>query len=307
MSWKYDMPSGTFKNHSLSTKLREQAIAETVFPRFMTTEPGFGKHKGETHTISRILQLGLATRVSETDRLPSSRPAIETKSVTVNEWGHKIPTTQFEQDLSSYNIMNPFQSLLKNQIKLTTDKMCADAYKSTAINYVPTAASFTLSTNGTPGAVSDRNLGVADLREIGDYMRGTLKIPPYANGKYVGILVTKAARGIKNDEEYKDWQAPTTAEPFITGQLKDVENFMLVETNHFDALDNTAGASSVLGEAVFFGADAAAMLEVSTPEIRMGIPEDLGRFRDVGWVGTLEAFLVWESAALSRAVFVTSQ
>lgn len=95
MSWAYDMPSGTFKNHSLSTKMREQAIADTVFPRFMSNEPGYGKHKGDTHTITRILQLGLAGKVSETDRLPTGRPVIETKSFTISEWGYKIPTTKF--------------------------------------------------------------------------------------------------------------------------------------------------------------------------------------------------------------------
>jgi len=306
MAWSYDIPSGTYKNFTLSEKMREQAAAEAVFPRFMSNEPGFGKKKGETYTITRILQLGLANRVSETDRLPSGRPALETKSVQVSEWGFKIPTTQFEQNLSKYDIMNPFQSMLRTQIKLTMDKMCADALKKTPIVYVPTATSFTLTTNATPGATSDRNLGISDLREIHDYLQGTLKCPPYANGKYVGILSTKAARGIKNDPEYKDWIAPTSSEPLMNGQLKDVEGFTLVETNHYNALANLAGASTTTGQAIFFGADAGAILEVEAPEIRMGIPEDLGRFRDVGWVGTLESFLVWESASLARAVLVSS-
>jgi N4-gp56 family major capsid protein len=306
MAWTYDIPSGTYKNFTLSDKMREQAAAEAVFPRFMSNEPGFGKKKGDTYTITRILQLGLASRVSETDRLPSGRPALETKSVTISEWGFKIPTTQFEQNLSKYDIMNPFQSMLRTQIKLTMDKMCADALKKTPIVYVPTATSFTLTTNGTPGATSDRNLGISDLREIHDYMQGTLKCPPYANGKYVGVLSTKAARGIKNDPEYKDWIAPTSSEPLMNGQLKDVEGFTLVETNHYNALSNLQGASTTTGQAIFFGADAGAILEVDAPEIRMGIPEDLGRFRDVGWVGTLESFLVWESASLARAVLVSS-
>lgn len=306
MSWAYDMPSGTFKNFTLSDKMREQAAAEAVFPRFMSNEPGFGKKKGESYTVTRILQLGLAQRISETDRLPSGRPAIETKTVGISEWGFKIPTTQFEQNLSKYDIMNPFQSMLKTQIKLTMDKMCADALKKTPIAYVPTSASFNLTTNGTFSGTSDRNIGISDLREIHDYMQGTLKAPPYANGKYVGILSTRAARGIKNDPEYKDWFAPQTSEPLINGQLKDVEGFTLVETNHYNALANLAGASTTTGEAIFFAADAGAILEVEAPEIRMGIPEDLGRFRDVGWVGTLEAFLVWESASLARAVKVGS-
>lgn len=306
MSWKYDAPSNTYKNHWLSSKIREQAIADTVFMKFATQEPGFGKKKGESATITRILSLPLATRIGETDRLPSGRPAIETKQVGISEWGFKIPTTAFEKDLTFFDLMNPFQQALRNQINLTMDKMVADAFKLGPIKYVPMAAGANLTTNGTPSGTSDQNLQVSDLREIHDYMKSTLKIPPYRNGKYVGILSTQAARGIKNDPEYKEWIAPTSSEPLMNGVLKDIEGFTLIETNHADALTDDVGASTTTGEALFFGADSVGLLEVNAPELRMGLPDDLGRFQDIGWVGVLEAFHVWEAAALARVIHVTS-
>lgn len=310
MSWTYDAPSGTYKNHTLSNKIRRQAVADTQFMRYATQEPGYGKHKGESVTITRILRLPLATTVGETDRLPAGRPPIQTKQVSILEWGFKIPFTDFEKNLTHYDITNEFQAVLRDQIELTMDIMVAQAFKLTPIKYVPTVAGFTLSTNGVAGATATRNLQVADLREIHDYMSGTLKIPTYKNGKYVGILSTKAARGIKNDPEYKDWLAPTTSEPLMTGVLKSIEGFTLVETNNYgyeaDALSNLAGSSLTTGEAVFFGADAVGLLEIDAPELRMGVPEDLGRFREVGWVGVVNAFLVWEQAATARAVHVTS-
>lgn len=306
MSWKYDAPSNTYKNHYLSSKIREQAIADTVFMKFATPEPGYGKRKGESVTITRLLQLPNATRVGETERLPSGRPVIETKQVGIAEWGFKIPTTAFEKDLTHFDLMNPFQANLRRQINLTMDVMVADAFKLTPIKYVPMAAGPNLTNNGTPSGTSDQNLGVSDLREIHDYLHGTLKAPKFRNGKYVGILSTQAARGIKNDPEYKEWLAPTTSEPLISGILKDVEGFTLIETNHADALTDDVGASTTTGEAIFFGADPVGLLEVQAPEIRMGLPDDLGRFQDIGWVGILEAFLVWEKASLARALHVTS-
>lgn len=306
MAWTYDSPSGTYKNHTLSNKIRTQAIADTQFMRYTTAEPGFGKHKGESITITRVLRLPLATTVNETDRLPSGRPTIQTKTVGILEWGFKIPMTKFEENLTHFDLSNTFQATLRDQIELTMDVMVASTFKLTPIKYVPTVAGFTLTTNGVAGATSTRNLQVADLREIHDYMAGTLKIPPYRNGKYVGILTTKAARGIKNDQEYKDWIAPTSSEPLMNGQLKDIEGFHLVETNNFEALANTVGSSLTTGEAIFFGADAVGILEIEAPELRMGVPEDFGRFREIGWVGTLNAFLVWEAAATARAVHVTS-
>lgn len=306
MSWTFDAPSGTYKNHALSTDIRRQAIADAQFMKFMRAEPGFGKGKGESVTITRVLNLPLATTVSETDRLPSGRPAIETKQVGVQEWGFKIETTEFEKNLTYFDLMNPFQRVLRDQITLTMDKMAADALKLTPIKYSPTVAGGTFATNGTAGAASTRNVGVQDLRRIWDELHGTLKAPKYKNGKYIGILSTRAARGLKNDPEYKDWLAPTTSEPLIAGVLKDIEGFMLIETNHFDAMADLVGNSTTTGEAIFFGADAGGLVRVSDPEIRMGQPQDLGRFREVGWVGTLSAFLVWEDADFARAVHVTS-
>lgn len=306
MSWTFDAPSGTYRNHALSSDIRRQAVADAQFMRFLRSEPGYGKKRGESVTITRILALPLAQRINETDRLPSGRPAIETKQVSVSHWGFKVPVTEYEKNLTHFDLMNPFQASLRDQMRLTMDKMAADSFKLTPIKYVPTTTGFTLTTNGTAGATSTRNLEVSDLRSIADYLSGTLLTPRYRNGQYVGILSTRAARGLKNDPEYKDWLAPTTSEPLINGRLKDIEGFMLIESNHVNALADLVGASTTTGEAIFFGADAAGLLEVMAPEIRMGTPEELGTFQEVGWVGTLEAFLVWEAASMARVVHVTS-
>lgn len=306
MAWVWHAPDGVYKNHALSSQIRREAIADAQFMKFLRPEPGFGKGKGQSITITRIAKLPLAGRVSETDRLPSGRPAISTKSVQVSEWGFKIPMTEFEQNLTYFDITNQFQAALRDQMALTLDKMGADALKMTPYKYIPTGTGGVFDTDGTPSTVADANLTVADLRRIRDELHGTLKCPPFRGGKYVGILSTRAARGIKNDPEYKDWLAPTTSEPLLTGRLKDIEGFMLFETNHFDALDNLAGNSTVLGEAVFFGADAGFLAVVQNPELRAGIPDDLGRFKEVGWVGTLEAGLTWEQASTARVIHVTS-
>lgn len=306
MAWTFDAPSGTYKNHALSTEIRRQAIADTQFMKFLRAEPGYGKQKGESVTITRILKLPLATRVGETDRLPSGRPAIETKQVAVSQWGFKIPMTEFEKNLTYFDIMNPFQATLRDQISLTMDKMGADAMKLTQVKYTPTTTGGTFATNGTAPALSTRNGGIQDLRRIHDYLYATLKTPKFKNGKYVGIVSNRFARGIKNDPEYKDWQVFHTEQPFISGMLRSVEGFDLYETNHFDAMADLVGTSTVTGEAVFFGADSAGLVRIADPEIRAGIPEELGTYREVGWVGTLEAFLIWEKASLSRIVHVSS-
>ncbi len=306
MAWVWDAPTGVYKNHALSKNIRKEAIADTLFMKFASPEAGYGKGKGENITITRVLKLPLANKVSEQDRLPSGRAAIQTKSLTVSEWGFKLEMTEFEKNLTHFDIMNTYQTMLRDQISLTMDKMVADAMKTTLYKFVPLTTGGTFDTDGTTTDTADRNLNIDDLRLIHDRLRGTLKVPLRGGGKYVGLLSTKAARGIKNDSEYKDWLAPTSSEPFRSGKLADVEGFSLFETNATDSLVENLGASSILGEAVFFGADAAFLAVINNPELRAGIPEDLGRFRQTGWVGTLEAGLTWETVALSRVIHVTS-
>jgi N4-gp56 family major capsid protein len=270
--------------------------------KFMRAEPGYGKKRGESVTITRIMKLPEAVRVTETEALPSGRPAIETKQVVVSQWGYKVPLTEFEQDLTHFDLNSEVQRVLRDQISLTMDTMCSTALKLTPVKYTPLSTGGEFVTDGTADSVSDRNWEVQDLRRIHDRLHGDLKTPRFRNGKYIGILSTRAARGLKNDPEYKDWLAPTTSDPLITGALKDIEGFDLYETNHVEALADLMGTSTTTGEAIFFGADAGGLVKIMDPEIRRGLPQELGLFTEVGWVGTLEAFLVWERPTMARVI-----
>jgi N4-gp56 family major capsid protein len=305
MTWTWDAPSGVYRNHTLSTDLRREAMFDVQTLKYLRPEPGYGKKKGDTLTITRVMQLPVAGRVGEMDVLPNGRPAINTKSVTVSEWGFKIQTTEFESNLAFFDIHNQFQQMLRDQMALTMDLMGAAALKTTPAKYVPQVGGGVYSTNSTPAGTATANMAVADLRFLRDQLRKN-KTPYFRGGKYVGILSTRAARGIKNDPEYKDWVAPQENEPTIAGRMKDIEGFQLLETNNVFSFADLVGASTVCGEAIFFGADPGFLAVVANPELRAGLPVELGRFRDVGWVGTLEASITWHIASLARVIHVSS-
>ena len=136
----------------------------------------------------------------------------------------------------------------------------------------------------------------------GAVVKATQLVEGYQNQQYIGILSTNAARGVKNDSEYKDWLSPTTSGPLLTGRLKDIEGFSLFETNNDDALTDQINGG-VTGEAMFFANDPAFLALVADPELRAGVKTNLGRFQDLGWVGTLEAGLTWNTAADSRVIY----
>ena len=307
MSWVADGPSGVYKNHALSSKIRDAAVANSQFMGFADTEPNYGKGRGDTATITRVHNLPLATTVDENTELPSGRPAIDTVSVQVSEWGYKVKMTEFEKNLTHFDLTNKVQRALRDQLRLTMDYMVAQAYKSTPIKVTSTSASaISFDTDGTMSNNPTHNLNATHIGLMRDYMMGDLKVPPFADGSYVLIGSTFALRGIKSDSNYKDWLAPTTSKPFVTGEIPSIENVRIIETNHFDALDNSIGTSGESGEAVLFGADAAFLANVEEPELRRGVATDLGRFFDVGWVGTTQAGLVWDTAATARALHWTA-
>lgn len=310
-TWTYSAPDGTYKNHFMSRNIRMSAVANSKFMPYAQPEKGYGKGKGDTVNITRVFDLPLATRVSEDERLPVGRPTVDTVDVTVSEWGFEIELTEFERDLTYYDIQNRFQQRLRDQIRLTCDKMCADAAKLTEQKAVATtSASITFESvvgGGAPtGATATTNLNIRHLKDIKDMMSGTMLVPPFGDDYYVGILSTQAARGIKNDPEFRDWYAPSGKNEFIKGHLGDVEGFHLIETNHTASLSNDV-SSTGCGEAVFFGMDPFYLAEVRTPELRRGIPQGLGRFIPFGWVGTLEAGNAWPEVATGRTVHLTSK
>lgn len=320
MAWAWDHTGGVYKNHALSSKIREASVADSEFMRFFSPEPGYGKKRGDTVTLTRFHNLPLAGKVSETDRLPSGRPEISKVSIEVSEWGYKVPVTEFEENLTHFDLRSRIQRKLRDQMRLTCDKMCADALKTTKIKYRPlTVSTSAITTNGAFADVHAANIGFYHLREIYDYLSGTLKAPKWRNGRYIGILNTKAARGIKSELSYLGNLVAAEQPRYIGGNellsnagkidhvfsavLPNVEGFDLYETNHYDSLGVASGDANN-GGAVFFGEDAGFLATVQDPELRTGPKEDLGRFQDVGWVGTIEAGLVWDDATNARVVHV---
>ena len=274
---------------------------------FADTEPNFGKNKGGTHTITRVHNLPLATSVDENTELPSGRPLIDTVAVSPLEWGYKCKLTDFETQLTHFDLKSKVQRALRDQLRLTMDNMVADAYKSTPIKVTSTSASaISFDTDGTMSNNPTNNLNAAHVGLMRDYMMGDLKVPPFADGSYVLIGSTFALRGLKSDSNYREWLAPTTRQPFITGEIPSIEKVRIIETNHFDALDNSIGTSGESGEAIMFGADAVFLATVQEPELRRGVATDLGRFFDVGWVGITQAGLVWDTASTARAIHWTA-
>jgi N4-gp56 family major capsid protein len=305
-SWTYDGPTGTYKNQALSSKLYEQAIAECSFMDFVKPISAFGKSMGESVTLTRVRQLSEPTnaRLSENERIPEDTLALSTTTITVKEWGRSVPFNSLAEDLSKFDVENTIQMTLKNQLKLVLDSAACAAFKTAKVKYTPTgAATNNISTSGVAGASATANINAFHLEQIRDYLYDTLLAPPASGDDYIGIFRALAIRGLKNDSNWLEWHKYTDPQAKFNGEAGRWESIRLIETNHANALGKI-GTGSVLGEGIVFGADAVAMAESMTPELRAKSPEDYGRSKGVAWYGQFEFGIIWDTAAAGEAKIV---
>jgi N4-gp56 family major capsid protein len=313
-TWTLDAPSGVFKNHALSSKIREAAVADSVFMPYVDVEPGYGKRKGENVTITRIKNIPEPTtaKFSENDQIPVDQFAVNTTQIGVSYWGRAIRYTEQSDLLSHFDITDKIQRKLKQQMQLVMDTGAAGGFKLAKVKFIPTSLTGgTFDTDGTPSTTATENLTVSHVKVIRDYMSDTLHVPGWRGGqRYVCLASTKALRGIKNDPEFMAWRQYSDPKgAFDNGKIGQIENIDFIEVNHTNALSNAKGSGSVLGEAVIFGDDAVAMAVVKDPELRMALPGNFGMQYAVAWVGMLDYGIIWDTAndGEARIVHITSQ
>jgi N4-gp56 family major capsid protein len=304
-TWSFDAPSGVFKSHAMSEQLRYAAIAETKGMQFVTTEPGYGKKRGESVTISRISRLAIPTtgQLLETVQIPEDVLTLTTVSITVAEWGRSVPYTSLSTDLNEFNMENIVQRALRDQMKIILDNACFAAFKTAKIKMTMTGvASVNFDTNGTVSQSATANFNVYGVEQARDYLYTTLQTPPFEGDDYIGLVSTKAKRGVMSDPAWEPWHRYTDPEAKYNSEIGRLENVRFIEINNTGALSANPGASqTVQGEGLIFGADAVAVAVAEDPELRARIPTDYGRSRGVAWYGILNFGLVWDTANAGEA------
>jgi N4-gp56 family major capsid protein len=311
-SWVADAPSGVYKNHKLSSSIRMAAIEQAKFMAFVKPEPGYGRKMGESITITRVSNVSVPTSdvLNENVRIPEDNVSLSTQAITVSERGRAIPYTSLALDLSNFDLENAIQAKLRDQLALAMDITASAAFKEGLVKAIPSGvATTTFDVDGTPSTAATSNLNMYHVEQIRDYMYGTLNIAPFSGDDYVCIMSYKAKRGLMNDPKWVDWKKYTDPSAKYNGEVGRIENIRFVEQNHTSALSATKGTGSVLGEAVFFGADPVVMAVVQDPELRAKESEDYGRSKGVAWYGIYGFGQVWGTSANAgeaRVVHLTS-
>lgn len=313
-SWVSDGPSGVYKNHDLSSRIRMASIKEAKFMQFVKPEEGYGKKKGESVTITRVSNVSVPSddTLSETVRVPEDTLSLSTQAITVSERGRAIPYTSLSVDLSHFDLAGAIQRKLKDQLKLRMDISAASAFKSGKILAIPTGISeTTFETDGAASNTAASNLNMYHVESIRDYMFSTLNIAPYSGDDYVCVMITQAKRGLMRDPAWVDWKKYTDPAAKFNGEVGRIENIRFVETNHTSALSDGLGTGDIMGEAVFFGEDPVSMAVAEDPHLiaEENVGHDFGRQKSVAWYGIYAFGQIWydsANAGEARVVYMTS-
>jgi N4-gp56 family major capsid protein len=313
-NWTFDANLGIYKNHQLSKKLLEVSAGECKVLPF-TSDHGiaFKRNAGEVVNIMHINRLpnSASSRLEEDTRIPIRKLSWGNRQIKVVEFGEGVEYTNLMEMLAVFKPSNSLQKALKTQMEEALDTEAARAFMSSAevmLVYTPTTLTGgSWAVNGNPGALAAVPLTFDHCCAIGDYMRDTIHVPAYEGDNYVGLSANRNLRALRQDRYWQQWHQYLQKGDFVfRGEMGMTERIRWVEINRAMALSNQAGNSTTLGEALVFGDEAIARIEVETPHLRLdpNFQSDFGRTQAAAWYGILGFGSVWDVADDGKAKIV---
>lgn len=306
MNWTFDAEIGVYKNRELSDQLLFKAIERCKVVQFTQDYGiGFGKNRGEIVNVMHVKELPdpASAKLDEFNRIPIDKLRFGNRQIRVVEYGRGVEYTDLLEQLGQFKPSSFIQKALLRQMERALDTTAARAFQdpeSVKIVFIPTSLTGGVwDTDGTPSTVATVGLTYDHCCAISDYLADTIHCPPYEGEDYIGLSCNKNLRSLKQD---RFWQAIhlylQKGDMFFSGEQGKTERIRWVEVNRSAAFSNTAGSSTKVGEAVVFGDEAVARIEVVTPELRAepNYNNDFGRFRAVAWYGILAFASVWDTA-----------
>ena len=294
-NWARNEEGGYFANTTLSRTTRHAAQPIMKFRQFVRIEPGYGKGKGDSLDFNKIGNVQTqGGKLSEQSRIPQTKMLIQRGTLVVDEYGNSIPYTGKLEALSAFDVNNIITKGLRDDMAKVIDTDVGTQFTNGDVKYIPTGlAAGTWDTDGTASTSATKNMTLFHVKEIVDALKtgnfgsgstGNNPCPAYDDdGNYICIASVPALRGLYDDPEWQSAAKYGAPERLFSGEVGKMYHCRFVETNHTGTLSATAGTSSDVGEAVFFGSDPVIEGLVIPEEIRAKAPEDYGRDKGVAW------------------------
>ena len=298
--WVLYQPAGagylTFP--TLSDELRRATYPLYEFRQFVRPDPSPAR-KGEVHYFNRIGRVTTIVQpIGEQEQFrPLPAPSISRGQLIVDDYGAYFEWTERLERFAEWDVQQILIETLKLNMQHNLDFYVAQKFKSTPIKAIPVSASaVTIVTSPPYPQAGAAGLTNAHVKDIIDFMRLTLQVPPYDGTNYVCIAHGAAIR-VLHDQISDQFLKYTSPDIFYTSEVAQWYGCRFVQTNNSDALSPAAGTGPTkTAEAIFLAFDP--IIEaISVPEeIRLEVvPGTFGRIKRVAWFFSGGWALTWDT------------
>jgi len=298
--WVLYQPAGagylTFP--TLSDELRRATYPLYEFRQFTRPE-GSEARKGEIHYFNRVGRVTTRVRaIGEQEQLiPLPTPAVTRGQVIIQDYGGYVEWTERLERFAEWDVQTILIDTLKMNMAHNLDVLVAEVFKSTPIKAIPVSASaVTIVTSPPYPQAGAPGLTNAHVKDVIDFMRLTLQVPPYDGTNYICIAHGAAIR-VLHDQISDQFLKYTSPDIFYRSEIAHWYGCRFVQTNNSEALSHAAGTGTTkTPEAIFLAFDP--IIEViSVPEeIRIEVvPGTFGRVKQVGWFFSGGWALTWDT------------
>ena len=315
-TWTSDAAVGVYKNHAITNQLLVTATGKCKVAQFAREFPGNEgktfKGKGETVNIMHVKEPSAPTSylLDESTKIPITKMELGNRAATIAEWGRGMSYTDLNQQLSKFKPNSYLQKGLMRDMTNGLDDAAAAAFTSTDVKiiFIPTSlTSGTFDTDGTPSTVATANLTQAHIGVLADYLAGNIHCPPFEGDDYICLSCRKTLRGLKDDQLLEKIHLYLRkGEMFFVGEVGKLENIRFIQIDRETAISNTAGTSTVLGDAVVFGDQAVGYAEALSPQLYADPDhqKDFERVKAIAWRGDFVYASIWNTATDGEAKII---
>ena len=279
-------------------------------------------------------------QLTETNTMPEATQALLWGTASVQELGNSVPWTFKSEALSQFDIEEILRSGLVDDMAKVMDGLVEHEFASTPLKAGAIATnSIVISTNGTTTCTNTAvPLTAYHVRKIALELKKR-NVPGYTKlgGAYAGILSVEAAENLRADFEAGSGIAAALGTDagvnvLLSGDLGRIHGVRLVEDTFasrfaYNKINGTASAkylngssgrvagqntgqfaqsacwseaTTVSGDAYFFGSPTVREVIAVPEEIRKKIPGDYGRSKGIGWYAIVGFKIEWGAAVAAQ-------
>lgn len=286
-----DLGGGLMGNHQISDEMLGVTFGECRIHGFSKPVPGgFKKNAGETVTIYHKLPIpdDADTSLQEEGEIPFGMMNFGQRHITVTEHAKALGFSHKLETLFKFKIDPIFKDQLTQHQAESMDNECAHmGFLSSDVKIVATPTSLTgltFGTAGAPVAQAAAPMTRDHVQKISNYMWDTIHVPFFnqkgnkgignqGEGRKDSYICLSSGSNIENllrDPDIASWQKHMGAgEMLYHNEQCNLHNVRFVRINRQHAFADGIDANGLIGDAVFFGAEAVAFVEAETPTLRM--------------------------------------